>query len=63
MIAKKEYIGDGVYVEFTPWDLRLSAERENGEHYIHLDVKTFDNLLALIRNWKERNKPHATPDK
>lgn len=46
---KKEYIGDGVYVEFTGYDFIISTERENGLHYIHLEPEMIGWLYGKIQ--------------
>lgn len=47
--SKKEYLGDGLYVEFDGYHFILSAERENGWNWVGLEPHVFD---ALIRHRK-----------
>lgn len=47
--SKKEYLGDGLYVQFDGYHFILSAERENGWNWIGLEPQVFD---ALIRHRK-----------
>lgn len=37
MKYEKQYIGDGVYIEYTGWDFVLSTKRDSGPHFIHLE--------------------------
>ena len=45
---KEEYLGDGLYVSFDGWGIRLRAPRENGDHFIVLDPDTWGPLRAWI---------------
>lgn len=65
---RKEYLGDGLYAEFDGVYIELSAPREEGEHWVGLEMET---LFALIRfanevGWGkliERALKNSTPNK
>ncbi len=42
----KAYLGDGLYVAFDGFMLTLSADRENGEHWVGLEPQVFDALIT-----------------
>lgn len=46
----KEYLGDGVYIEWTGYDYVLSTQRENGVHYIHLEPFMIVKLMNLLQS-------------
>jgi hypothetical protein len=56
MAAKKEYLGDSVYVEFDGFGLTLTTE--NGNPYcmvsntIYLEGQVYQALLDYVRNLK-----------
>ncbi len=43
--SEKTYLGDGLYVHFDGYNFVLSAERENGEHWVGLELSVFDQLI------------------
>lgn len=43
--SQKEYLGDGLYVEFDGFHFILSTERENGIHWVGLEPSVFDELI------------------
>ena len=49
----KDYIGDGVYVEFDGFGLKLWTQREGGEHWIYLEPSVYHALLAFVERIKE----------
>lgn len=55
MTSKKDYVGDGVYIEWTGWDFILSTERENGTHYIHIEPMMFNKINRFILDCTEQN--------
>lgn len=48
----KEYIGDGVYVDFDGYQLELSTERENGTNRIYLEPQLWVNLTKYVERLK-----------
>lgn len=52
----KQYIGDGIYVEFDGWQLSLSvpaeASRAGVEQRIHLDPNVLQSLVNLAKLWR-----------
>ena len=61
MIEITEYIGDGVYAEYTEIGIKLSTSRHDEAtgkfvtHYIYLDPSTIDNLL-YFKEYCEQKK-------
>jgi hypothetical protein len=60
IIETKNYIGDGVYAEFSGWDFKLTTERENGENTIYLDYE----MVELLHKWSQQlaNKEEINDD-
>jgi hypothetical protein len=46
VINEEAYLGDGLYVSFDGWGLRLRAPRDGGDHFVVLDPDTFGPLLS-----------------
>lgn len=56
-LKMKDYLGDGVYVEFTGFDYKLWTEREEGVHYIHFEPGMIDALVNFrTRCLKEQDR-------
>jgi hypothetical protein len=52
-MSGKTYIGDGVYAEFDGLMIKLTTERENGEHVIYLEPEVYGALAAYAKTvWK-----------
>ena len=47
--SKKSHLGDGLYVHFDGFHFILSAERENGWHWVGLEPPVFENLIKHRR--------------
>jgi hypothetical protein len=45
MYSKKRCLGDGLYVHFDGYHFILSAERENGWHWVGLEPPVFEQLI------------------
>lgn len=45
MIREPSYLGDGVFIQFSDYDLLLYTDRSDTRHKIYLDP---DTLLRLI---------------
>ena len=55
-IARKLYIGDGVYAEYDGFAVTLSTERESGVHWLVLEpdhLDTLNQFIAAIRKATE----------
>lgn len=52
----REYIGDGVYVEFDGYSVFLRTDRELGQHWIALEPMM---LVALNRFWHRVHEPES----
>jgi len=50
---KREYLGDGLYVEISGGMIRLFTERGTGTHEVFLEPKTLDAFLVYIEKLKE----------
>ena len=46
---KDHYIGDGVYAEFTGYDLVLKTDRESRVHYIVFDGPMLEELMRYAK--------------
>lgn len=46
----KTYIGDGVYVSYDGYQLKLETERENGTDEIYLDPSIWQMLLRHVKS-------------
>ncbi len=42
------YLGDGCYVSFDGYHVRLRAPRESGDHFVWLEPEVYRALLAWI---------------
>ena len=38
MTTQEEYLGDGLYVSFDGFGYKLRAPRENGDHWVYLEI-------------------------
>jgi hypothetical protein len=50
MERKEDYLGDGCYVSYDGWQLRLRAPRESEDHIVYLDHTLMRNLLRFAAN-------------
>jgi hypothetical protein len=51
----KEYIGDGVYVDFDGFQLRLTTEDGyNATNTIYLEPNVYEHLVAYVERLKEK---------
>jgi hypothetical protein len=48
---KEHYIGDGLYVSFDGWGIRLRAPRTGGDHWVGLDPDVWGSLQGWIANY------------
>jgi hypothetical protein len=57
MAIDEEYLGDGLYVYWDGWQIRLRAPRENGDHMVFLEPLVLMELEKYIRRIKDhKNK-------
>lgn len=49
----KDYIGDGVYVEFDGYNVWLKTERDGRIHEIALEPPVFDSLCGFVKRINE----------
>lgn len=53
----KHYLGDGLYINFDGYNFILSAERENGWHWVGLEPDVFDKFILYRKQvYKDANK-------
>ena len=45
----KDYIGDGVYIEFDGYMVSLTTPRENGMHEVCIEPAVLDGFLNYIK--------------
>jgi hypothetical protein len=54
MSQHETYLGDGLYVSFDGWQIRLRAPRENGDHEVYLDATTLQAFLEFLDTLPKR---------
>jgi hypothetical protein len=54
LIKKPVYLGDGLYCVYDGYTVVLSAEHENGTHYVAIEPDVMRNLDAYRETLKER---------
>lgn len=47
--TSEEYLGDGLYVSFDGWHIRLRAPREGGDHWVALEPSVYAALVDYHR--------------
>ncbi len=52
----KEYIGDGVYVEFDGYNVILRTDRDDIEHWIMLEPSVLHSLNSFWQHVHDNNK-------
>lgn len=52
----RQYLGDGVYVEFNGWQISLYVPAEASstkiEQRVYLDLNTLQSLINLAKLWR-----------
>jgi len=67
-MSEKEYIGDGVYVQFDGYGILLTTERYDGRgqaatHYIFLEPEVFQSLANYAaRVWTTERVSRKKPN-
>lgn len=49
--GKETYIGDGLYVSFDGYHIRLRAPREDSDHWISMERDVYQNLLKWVASY------------
>lgn len=49
MTEKKAYLGDGVYAEFSGYDISLTVDRGGRKEVVYLEPEVFDALVAFAK--------------
>jgi hypothetical protein len=49
---REEYLGDGLYVSFDGWGVRLRAPREGGDHFVVIDPEIWLALRQWVNRWR-----------
>ena len=58
----KEYLGDGAYVEFDGYGLRLTAEDGvRVTNQVYLDPSVYAALLRFVERVKSGDRPTSAP--
>lgn len=47
---KEFYLGDGVYISIENNMFKLRTDRENGEHFIYLDMFVYNALKKYVES-------------
>jgi hypothetical protein len=50
----REYLGDGLYVEFDGYQTRLSADRDGTTHEVFLEPEVLTNFLTWVEKLNAR---------
>jgi hypothetical protein len=50
---EETYLGDGLYVSFDGFSIRLRAPREGGDHWVGLEPDIYATLRAWIRRYPQ----------
>lgn len=50
MKTNSQYLGDGLYVDYDGYQIRLWTEREHGIHEVFLDRTTLGSLMNYLEN-------------
>lgn len=50
-MEKETYIGDGVYASFDGYQIWLRTVRDDAEHMIAIDHRTFEALYQYGHSW------------
>jgi hypothetical protein len=50
---EEAYLGDGLYVSFDGFSIRLRAPREGGDHWIGLEPEVYAALRSWIRRYPQ----------
>jgi len=48
MPRNEVYIGDGLYVSFDGYQIRLRAQREGGDHEVFMDSSTLQAFMQFL---------------
>jgi hypothetical protein len=46
--AGEVYLGDGLYVSFDGWMIKLRAPRDGGDHWVGLEPRVMEEFLRYI---------------
>lgn len=50
---EEEYLGDGLYVSFDGYMIKLRAPRPEGDHWIGLEHEVYLELLKFVARLKQ----------
>ena len=45
------YLGDGLYVSFDGWHIKLRAPRIGGDHFVGMERDVYRNLLKWVAQY------------
>jgi hypothetical protein len=51
------YLGDGVFVSFDGWQIRLRTPRDGGDHEVYLDAPVLEEFLRFVDALPKRGTP------
>lgn len=49
---QETYLGDGLYVSFDGWQIRLRAPRDGGDHFVALEPEVWRALRRWIDGYR-----------
>lgn len=53
------YLGDGCYVSFDGYGLRLRAPQMDGDHWVYLEPAVYTELVEYVERLRKANAPIA----
>jgi hypothetical protein len=58
-IEMKDYLGDGLYVEFDGWQLKLWADQPHGRQEVYLEPSVYLALTRFVERVKHAKQEEA----
>lgn len=57
------YLGDGLYVSFDGFGIKLRAPRDSGDHFVVLEPDIYHNMLRWVARYPVLWEHFATKDR
>jgi len=55
------YLGDGLFVSFDGFAIKLRAPREDGDHWVALEPEVYHSMLRWVAQYPALWEHFATP--
>lgn len=62
MSERETYLGDGLYASFNGWMVTLRAPREDGDHWVGLELPVLDAFLTYVARLPSRSAPKGSDE-